>query len=255
MGNPGYGIAKDFPKPARDYDAVTVFFQKAFAHTWLAQASYTISTLRGNYSGLFRPETNQLDPNINADFDLRSILANRTGALPADRTHQIKLFAAKDFAIPGDMDVLIGATFRTQSGAPLNYLGSHPIYGSDEVYILPRGAAGRGDWIHNVDVRIGYSIRLGKQSQLGVSLDIFNLFNFQGATLRDPRYTSADVLPVVDGKTTDLPEKLGDGTEKPGKVKKADGSLLKASERNPNYGNPTQFQDPRQFRFGAKVTF
>ena len=31
LGNPGYGIAKDFPKAERKYDAVTLYFTKAFA--------------------------------------------------------------------------------------------------------------------------------------------------------------------------------------------------------------------------------
>ena len=47
------------------------------SNSWLAQVSYTYSYLRGNYAGLFRPETGQLDPNINSDFDLRSLLENR----------------------------------------------------------------------------------------------------------------------------------------------------------------------------------
>ena len=29
----------------------------------------------------------------------------------------------------------------------------------------------------------------------------------------------------------------------------------RATEKNPNYGKPIQFQSPRQFRFGARVTF
>jgi outer membrane receptor protein involved in Fe transport len=250
LGNPGYGIAKDFPKATRNYDSVTVAFQKAFANTWLAQASYTISTLRGNYSGLFRPENAQFDPNINSDFDLRSLLPNREGALPADRTHQIKLYGAKDFALPSDMNILVGLTFRTTSGTPLNYLGSHPLYGGSEAYILPRGSGGRGDWIHNFDLRLGYSVRLGKQSQIGFNVDVFNLFNFQGATSRDQIYTTQDVLPVVDGTSANLPTKT-----KEGKVLKVDGTPLKAEEVNPNFLNPTAFQEPRQFRFGAKVTF
>src|SRR4029078_11684305 len=57
IGNPGYGIAKDFPKATRDYDAVTLTLQKTFADLWLAQVSYTASYLRGNWAGLFRPET------------------------------------------------------------------------------------------------------------------------------------------------------------------------------------------------------
>src|SRR4029079_17640048 len=121
--------------------------QNNCAKNWLANVSSTASSLRGNYAGLFRPETGQLDPNINSDFDLKSLLANRDGPLPGDRTHQIKLYAAKDFLVGGNMDILVGLTFRTASGTPLSYLGSHPLYGPGEVYILPRGAAGRGDWI------------------------------------------------------------------------------------------------------------
>src|SRR5262249_8886211 len=92
IGNPGYGIAKDFPRGERNYDAVTFYFTKDLADDWLAQASYTISYLRGNYPGLYRSETAQLDPNNNSDFDLRSLLVNRTGPLPGDRSHSIKLF-------------------------------------------------------------------------------------------------------------------------------------------------------------------
>ncbi len=44
--------------------------------------SYTWSDLRGNYPGLFRPETGQLDPNINADFDLISLAPEPHGSAP-----------------------------------------------------------------------------------------------------------------------------------------------------------------------------
>jgi hypothetical protein len=252
LGNPGYGIAADFPKATRDYDAVTAFFQKNFSNNWLANVSYTASALRGNYAGLFRPETGQLDPNINSDFDLKSLLPNRTGPLPADRTHSIKIYAAKDFIIPGGMDLLIGGSFRTRSGTPLNFLASHPIYGSDEIFILPRGAGGRNDWIHNVDFKIGYSIRLSKESTASISMDIFNIFNFQGVTSRDQTFTTTDAAPIVnkDGSAPTVND-LND----PKKFTHTDGTPILASERNANFGNPTSYQDPRQFRFGAKVSF
>ena len=51
IGNPGYGIASDFPKAVRNYDAITVYFDKAYANTWLFKASYTLSRLYGNYAG------------------------------------------------------------------------------------------------------------------------------------------------------------------------------------------------------------
>jgi outer membrane receptor protein involved in Fe transport len=252
IGNPGYGIAADFPKATRDYDAVTAFFQKNFSNNWLANVSYTASSLRGNYAGLFRPETGQLDPNANSDFDLKSLLPNRTGPLPSDRTHSIKVYAAKDFIIPGGMDLLIGGSFRTRSGSPLNFLASHPIYGSDEIFLLPRGSGGRNDWIHNVDLRVGYSIRLSKESTASISVDIFNIFNFQGVTSRDQTFTTVDAAPIVNKDGT--PATVND-LNNPKKFTAPDGTPIKATERNPNFGNPTSYQDPRQFRFGAKVSF
>jgi outer membrane receptor protein involved in Fe transport len=252
IGNPGYGISADFPKAVRDYDAVTAFFQKNFSNNWLANVSYTVSALRGNYAGLFRPETGQLDPNANSDFDLKSLLPNRTGPLPADQTHSIKVYAAKDFVIPGGMDLLVGGTFRTHSGTPLNFLASHPLYGADEIFILPRGAGGRNDWIHNVDLRLGYSIRLSKESTASITMDIFNIFNFQGVTSRDQTFTTTDAAPIVnkDGSAPTVKD-LNDPT----KFTHTDGTPVPASERNTNFGNPTSYQDPRQFRFGAKVSF
>ena len=47
IGNPGKGIAKDFPEAIRDYDAFTLHFSRSFQQHWLAQASYTLSWLRG----------------------------------------------------------------------------------------------------------------------------------------------------------------------------------------------------------------
>jgi hypothetical protein len=150
------------------------------------------------------------------------------------------------------MDLLIGGSFRTRSGSPLNFLASHPIYGADEIFILPRGAGGRNDWIHNVDLRLGYSIRLSKESTASITMDIFNIFNFQGITSRDQTFTSTDAAPIVnkDGSVPTVKD-LND----PAKFTHTDGTPVLASDRNPNFGNPTSYQDPRQFRFGAKVSF
>src|ERR1700712_1094910 len=100
FGNPGYGIARDFPKAQRRYDAFHLQFSKRMSHGWIAQASYTLSWLRGNYSGLFRPEDSQFDPHQSADFDIKDLYTNRLGPLPGDHRHFIKLFAAKQIDLP-----------------------------------------------------------------------------------------------------------------------------------------------------------
>ncbi|XXX71598.1 TonB-dependent receptor [Sorangium sp. So ce134] len=248
IGNPGKGIAKDFPEATRDYDALTLYFEKAFADLWLAQASYTLSYLRGNYPGLFKPETDQLDPNINTEFDLASLLVNRDGALPGDNTHEIKIYGAKTFELPNNMLIDLGLTYRSRSGAPIDYWGSHYLYSYDESFILPRGSGDRLPWQHNFDGHLGYSVKLAKDSELTVSMDVFNIFNFQAVVAVDQRYTTANVNPCVDGTVEDL-------ERDPTCVTTMDGQPLRPEAKNPNFGKPTQYQTPRQFRFGARVTF
>lgn len=256
LGNPGVGIAKDFPKAHRDYDAGTIYFNKVFWNGWLAQASYTLSYLRGNWAGLFRPETGQLDPNINSDFDLISLVTNRTGPLPGDMTHQLKIFAAKDFSVTKWLDVNGGLTFRTRSGEPTNYLGAHPSYGVDEAFLLPRGSGPRMPWVHGFDTHVGVSVKLAKGSTLVVGMDIFNLFNFQAVTAVDHTYTRAEVRPVIDGKVSDVPgASTTECVPATCKLVYRNGDSFKTADRNPNFGNPVQYQAPRTFRFTAKVLF
>jgi outer membrane receptor protein involved in Fe transport len=248
IGNPGRGMAKDFPSAVRDYDSLMVYFQKTFGNQWLAQASYTISSLRGNISGLFRPETGQLDPNINSDFDLVSLLSNRTGPLPGDRTHSIKVYGAKEFTLPRGISISMGGSYTGRSGTPINVLGSHPIYSTGEVFILPRGAGGRTPWVHSIDTNVTAGIDLSKGSRLTVGVDVFNLFNFQQYTGVDQDYTLADVRPIPNGTTADLPGGKG-------KLLYTDGSKFDDADKNPNFGKPNQYQTPRQIRLNARVTF
>jgi outer membrane receptor protein involved in Fe transport len=251
LGNPGEGIASDFPKAQRKYDAGTLYLTKVFADDWLAQASYTLSWLRGNYVGLYRPENGQLDPNINSDFDLSSLLANRSGPLPGDRRHQIKVFLAKDWRLTPEHYVTTGLSGRARSGDPSSYLGGHTVYGADQAYILPRGSGERLPWEFSTDMQLGYRFVIDKDKTVQATIDIFNLFNFQAATQRDERYTIANVLPGSDISSV----------KKAGATCPTDGQTdcpelyLTPSEVNPNYGRVTAYQPPRIFRFGLRVTF
>ncbi|MET0595432.1 MAG: TonB-dependent receptor, partial [Polyangiaceae bacterium] len=247
LGNPGYGIAKDFPKPKRDYDAVTVYLTKVFSDEWLAQLSYTASYLRGNYAGLFRPETAQLNPNINSDFDLRSLLPNREGPLPGDRTHQIKLYGAKDWSVTPEHHLTTGLSLKGRSGTPTGYLGSHTLYGLDETFILPRGSGERTPWEFGADVQVGYRFNIDKDKTVQATIDIFNVFNFQAVTLKDNRYTASDVLPVAGGS------RAADGSI-PG-LRNDDNTPFDSTQINPNFGRATAYQTPRVFRFGLRTTF
>ncbi len=254
MGNPGEGFAQEFPRATRNYDAVTVFLNRTFTDGWLAQASYTWSRLTGNYSGLFRPETFQLDPNFSSDFDLLSLTENRSGLLPFDRTHAIKLFGAREFMFSRDLGASLGLSYRGNSGVPINYLGGHPIYGLNEAFILERGSAGRTPWVNNIDGNLGVNYRLNKTQMLSLSVDVFNLFNFQGVATVDEAYTFRSVLPVAGGKPAG-------GTLTPGQVTAYDpatglpSGTLSEADVNKNFKQPTAYQPPRQIRLGLKYTF
>jgi hypothetical protein len=245
LGNPGYGIAADFPKATRNYDAVTLSLQRAFRDNWQANFSYTLASLRGNIAGLFRPESEQLDPNINSDFDLRSMMANRQGPLAGDRRHQFKAFGSYEFELPNDMRLNLGGVLMARSGDPSNYLGGHPIYGANEAYILPRGSGPRLPWTFSGDVRAVYGIRIDGKHSVEFSLDVFNLFNFQAEVARDQTYTRDNVLPLENGTASDLPDKVkltGDG-------------YLTNTQVNQTFGKPMAYQPPRYFRFGLRATF
>ncbi len=262
IGNPGYGIGADFPKAVRDYDAVTLYFNKAFSDQWQAQISYTYSMLRGNYAGLFRPETGQLDPNVNSDFDLRSLLANRDGPLDGDRTHQIKAYVSKEFKLNAKSSLLVGLTYEGASGGPINYFASHPVYGPDESFVLPRGSGGRLPWVHDFNGKLGVAYKLTRENMLTVTADVFNLFNFQAATSVDQSISSEDLLPAVLA-SGQAPEDVLCRAGQTGcttAVKKYDentGEIVDASpaDYNPNYKQITSYQAPRSIRFGVKVTF
>ena len=239
IGNPGKGVASDFPEARRDYDAVTVYANKAFADLWLAQASYTWSRLWGNYSGLFRPESGQLAPNVTSDFDLPSLTINKLGLLPLHRAHAVKVFAAKEFVVSGAGSVNLGVSYRGLSGSPLNVQASHPIYGPSHSFLLSRGSGGELRWVHSIDLRVAGNYRISKDYVVTASVDLFNLFNFQAETARDENYTFDNVIPNPD--QTDLEQ-----------IRNTSGQPL---TKNPNYGKPIAYQPPRSVRFGLRVAF
>jgi hypothetical protein len=257
IGNPGMGVAQnDFPKGWRNYNAFTFYFTKALRDFWYTQASYTYSTLRGNYSGTFRPENNQLEPNLTSDFDLKSLIANRDGSLPADHTHSLKLFGAKGFHFDGATEFTVGLSYIGRSGAPLNYLGAHYLYGPGEAFILPRGSAGRLDWVNSIDSHLGLSYRLARGYTLSVGADIFNLFNFQTATAVDQNYTFATVQPIQGGSPADLNtcNATNPANRTQCNLKNFDGTPFSGAT-NPNFRQPIAYQPPRSFRFTARVNF
>ncbi|HZI16393.1 MAG TPA: TonB-dependent receptor [Myxococcus sp.] len=256
LGNPGKGYSQDFPLARREYDAVNVYYQKNFSDGWLAQASYTWSKLRGNYSGLFRADTGQLSPNLTRDFDILSLTFNREGPLPGDRTHSIKVFGAKEFMLAKTTSLNVGTSYRGRSGTPLNYLGAHPRRSGSETFILPRGSAGRLPWVNTIDTHVGVSQKLASDYTLSLSLDVFNLFNFQQVTNVDQTLTNTRVYAIEQGgKPADLTACLTPNNPECKVISTTNNLPITPADINPNFKRPTAYQAPRSIRLGAKLSF
>ncbi len=239
-----------FPKPERRYDAVNVYVTKSLARNFIIQASYTLSFLRGNFSGLYRPESGQLNPNINSDFDLATLLPNRYGYLAADRRHQVKIDGAYIFDISERFSITPNISFRLASGTPYSYTGAHPIYGSNEAYILTRGIAGTTEPLLQFDGGLKAEYRFSKDTKLIVGVTVINIGSLRMVRGVDERFTvdSSSMRPIKGGS---------DGSDDP---RRSDLVFVKDIRNNPaglnpNFANATQYQRPMELRVDVKLSF
>ncbi|MBL8918268.1 MAG: TonB-dependent receptor [Myxococcaceae bacterium] len=261
LGNPGEGLAKGFTKAERKYFAATLYGSRSFSSGWLVQGSYTLSSLVGNYAGLFRPETGELEPGVSRDFDTRASLANRWGPLPSDRTHQFKAYVAKDFELSSALSVRAGLGWETLSGTPLSYLAADRLLGADEAFVFARGSAGRTPWLHTVNLRGALVWQVTKEQAVQVSLDVFNLFNLQEATEVSQRLSSANVLPanVAAGSDPATAACLAGNTPTCQTVlrKLTSGGVapVQQADLNGGFKQPLAFQQPLSVRLGVKLSF
>jgi hypothetical protein len=90
---------------------------------------------------------------------------------------------------------------------------------------------------------------------LSVSLDVFNLFNFQQYTSIDQSFTFTRVYALEDGtKLSEVKSCMEEG----GACKviaTATGQPITSADINPNFQKPNAYQAPRSIRLGAKLSF
>ncbi|HEY4181209.1 MAG TPA: TonB-dependent receptor [Kofleriaceae bacterium] len=256
---------RTFDKPRRDYDAIQLTVERRFVDHLSVRGSYTFSHVVGNYPGSVSYDNGQIDPNISSQYDLIELLSNRSGKLPQDTPHSLKLDASYDFHIGKQSGFVIGTRARLVSGAPKNALGSHYLYGPNESFLLPRGILGRSDEQHGIDLHLGFSHRFSKDPKVPgttaeIYVDIFNIYNNQGTFSTDDTYAPSvrldsngsgaaanNVNPISGGTYDDLIwakaiDANGNETSNP-------------TARNPNFGRTASRYAPASARFGFRVTF
>lgn len=253
LGNPGQGIGAALEEPVRNYDAVSVSLARVFDGRWLARASYTYSVLTGNFPGLFNverssSEVTDLGPNVSESYDYPPLRVNRSGPLPSDFRHQIKIHAAYRLQVSASLGLSLGAVYNGRSGAPISVLSGFDGYGANSLFILPRGIAGRLPWVHQLDLHATFDVSFGRATVLSLGADCFNVLGSQQVVSVDQSYVFPrflEVVPIPNGKMADLP----------GKARFPDGTPLPPDNVNTNFGHATQYQTPRTVRLLARVSF
>jgi outer membrane receptor protein involved in Fe transport len=256
LGINGSPSAQCFGPARRYYRALEFTATKRFTNNYQFIASYVYSSLIGNYEGLFRNDNGQSDPNITSLFDLVSLLNGMYGRLPNDRPHQFKF----DGSYRTPFKLLVGASFRAQSGIPFNALIPHPVYGNNEGFCVlgagtlnicnPRGTAivptvtatqpgfpnkvdsigsNRTPTTFNLDMNAYYPIKVGEKRELRLQADWFNVFNNQRAIRLDETLLINSGIPGLAGSTLTF--------------------------GNPFFGAGTIFQFPSSLRLGVKFQF
>jgi hypothetical protein len=293
IGNPGYGLTRDsksaygaltpdgqeymVPKARRDYDALEFRLEGEIARTHLV-ASYTLSRLYGNYSGLANSdEAGRMDPSISRSFDLPTYYfdssgrqRNVLGRLATDRPHVFKMFGWRE------VNSRLGTTnigitqLATSGGLDSTTVG----YLTAPTFPFGRGDLGRLPVFTQTDVNLTHTIRISETMNLKFEATAMNVMNQAAVLSRVTQMNrsgniSAQQLPLdrfFAGYNVSDFIRAGDAFYNPiyglPGGDPAEGGLMYHSGRsdassaflatNPGFG---AYQGPRTFRLGLRFTF
>ncbi|MET0754084.1 MAG: TonB-dependent receptor [Pyrinomonadaceae bacterium] len=196
IGNPGQGLVCEVadtsgypcPKAQRDYDAFEIRVDKR-ANNYFFNASYTLSRLFGNYSGLASSdEAGRTSPNVNRFFDLPPLgfTANGepdNGKLATDRPHVFKAYGGYSYNWDGTNTnrTTISSFTTIQSGTPLTTI--YNLYSLGTTILFGRGDLGRTEMFTETDLSVNHRYKFGRDNRftLEAFVDFRNLFDEDNA--------------------------------------------------------------------------
>lgn len=189
-----------FPTAQRSYRALDLFVEHPLRNGWYGKLNYTWSHSTGNMEGQTNSDTGQLDVATTANWDYPEFMAGANGALPNDRTHQLKAYGfyaltpawsvgAYALLQSGRSKVCIGTDKAAEAGDKSQYGAAYGGPGYGNVYMfcdgvqVPRGSIGRLPLEKRLDLNLVYAP--AQLRGLSVKLDLFNAFNTQGVLTRE----------------------------------------------------------------------
>ena len=168
-----------------EYDALNVQLEKRFSHFWSARASYTLSYARGNTSGFTDGNNFQVVDQLNLD--------RNEGPTDFDRRHNFVL--SWRTMVPKTGGLQVSGVFRALSGLPFtihdtsidgdrNGVGFDPLppgtYSGNGPNAITVDSDGRrngayGPGFAQLDMRIGYRVRVPNNRTIDLFAEIFNV--------------------------------------------------------------------------------
>ena len=281
IANPGEGVAQkilaaagctscpSMPKAKRDYQGFEFEFTKRFAQRWSAHLSYLYSRLEGNYSGLANsdevtanPGTARTSPNVNRIFDSLFMLFDENGdevegPLGGDRPHSFKA----QLAYQAPFGTTFGLNEYYYSGTPTT---TEMRFQGAPIFPFGRNDMGRTPNITQTDVNVAHNFRFGRMG-LQVGAIILNLFDEKKATNIYPIWSTTSIL-LRDAQGNIIGGNAATPARSAAQAAEFFGGYNAVEQRNrqiaatglipdPRYGQPNAYQDPREVRIFARVTF
>ena len=188
INNPGQGTIGKYPfgmnfpaqpLPVRDYDGLEFRLQKRYSNHWSADASYLLSRLWGNWSGVASSDeaVHCLQANSCLAFNFLYYSFDASGKpsygpLGTDRPNQLKLQGTYDLP----WGTTVGVNFLAENGTPRSTI---IMQLSDGTNFFPygRGNLGRTPFLTQTDLLIQQPFRIARSIHASVGVNVINLFD------------------------------------------------------------------------------
>ena len=188
INNPGHGTIGKYPfgtafpaqpVPVRDYDGLEFRLKKRYSNRWSLDASYLLSRIWGNWSGVGSSDeaVNCLQANSCLAFNFLYYSYDAQGhptygLQGTDRPNQFKLQGTYDLK----WGTMVGVNFLAQSGIPKSTIIKERSDGTN-FFPYGRGNLGRTPFINQTDLLVQQQVRLPRNLRATVGVNVLNLFD------------------------------------------------------------------------------
>jgi hypothetical protein len=216
------------PPARRLYRGIELLARQSLGDRLWVQASYIYSSLRGNFDGaVVESGIGGTFPGTVGAFGYAGTWHNDYGALGLDRPNRFRLDGY--WVTPWRLSA--GLQAFVESGAPYNKLGYFSGCCEPNIYLDPRGSAGRLPTLWEANLQLAYPVVVGPAT-VTLQAYVYNLFNNQIATSVDEVWSYSP--------PAGYPATIYDPNQK---------------QTNPTYGQVLWRYPPRSFRAALRVSF